>query len=125
MISCLLDTNPIADTNNMNLCVCVPTPCYRLPHLTFLSIDDEVKASRVIGPTPDAAWDAAELTRLVSCCPNLSTLHAISLLPGAHVSVLSQLTGLTFLRVWYGLPADREIDLVSPPTAVVCTACCW
>jgi hypothetical protein len=93
----------------------VTPPLYnRLPHLTFLSIDDQPKASDVIGPTPEAAWDATELASLVSCCPNLSTLHAISLLPGAHVSVLSQLTGLTFLRVWYGLPPDQGDAEVRP-----------
>jgi hypothetical protein len=51
-----------------------------------------------------SAWGAADLSRLVSCCPNLFGFldDPLHLLHGSHVSELHKLTGLTNLSVMYG-----------------------
>jgi hypothetical protein len=82
-----------------------PFKCKQL-HLTclYLSRQDE----------DDMAWSAAEVSNLVSCCPNLRELNGIILEYGPHVSELQQLSALTKLHAhypsndWFGFEGSLE-----------------
>ena len=72
----------------------------RLPHLTYMRSADAVdlySGDMVVLPPP--VWSAADLSRLVSCCPNLSVVVNVSLQHGRHVSELGQLQDLSTLHV--------------------------
>jgi hypothetical protein len=59
-------------------------------------------------PSP---WAASDVSRLVSCCPNLRKVKDMTLLHGPQVSELRKLTGLTSLAVSFvpsNLPAAEE-----------------
>jgi hypothetical protein len=71
-----------------------------LPHLTCLSLgdpDDENADPAALSPS----WGVAELTSLVSCCPDLCELECLHLPCGLHGAELLKLTALTRLRVSY------------------------
>jgi hypothetical protein len=71
----------------------------RLPHLTELWL----KGSRYDGALDTSSRaGAADLSRLVCCCPSLSVMHTMCLQPGLHVSELCKLTALTRLHVLFG-----------------------
>jgi hypothetical protein len=72
-----------------------------LPHLT------EFRASFLHGcndPAMPRAWGAADVARLVNCCPNLCNLD-LAMQHGAHVSELHKLSALKVLEVNFG-PTD-------------------
>jgi hypothetical protein len=74
-----------------------------LPHLT------QFCANFVYGlnePELHATWGAADVARLVSCCPNLCRVD-LAMQHGAHVSQLHKLPALTALEMTYG-PMDRS-----------------
>ena len=67
-----------------------------LPHLTAFSVHAICMPDvPVLCPT----WGAADLSSLVSCCPGLCDIDALSVQPGVHVSELHKLTALTHLLV--------------------------
>jgi hypothetical protein len=70
---------------------------HKLQHLTCLSVAVPGSDS----PSLRLAWDAAGLSSLVTCCPNLSVIADIALHHGPHVSELHKLTALTCLNVKY------------------------
>ena len=73
---------------------------HKLPHLTSLCLQEETYD--VEWATPPPAWGAAELSNLVSCCPNLCEVYPEWYMqPGLHVSELHKLTGFTWLNVNY------------------------
>ena len=51
-------------------------------------------------------WGAADLTRLIACCPNLLKVADITLQYGPHVSELHKLTSLTNLGMYYDVVSD-------------------
>lgn len=54
-------------------------------------------------PAVPSAWGAADVSSLVTCCPNLREIgDKLPLQHGPHVSELHKLTALTFLGVVYG-----------------------
>lgn len=63
-----------------------PAGCV-FPHLTLLMLDESSAAQH----RTFATWSAAELSRLVSCCPGLCTVDRLSMQPGVHVSELRSL----------------------------------
>jgi hypothetical protein len=68
----------------------------KLPHLTAFSMHAICMPDcPVLCPT----WGAADLSSLVSCCPGLCDIEALSVQPGAHVSELRKLTALTHLLI--------------------------
>lgn len=71
----------------------------KLPQLTCLYIDDGYRTWGAL--PPPSAWDAAGVSSLVSCCPNMSSVDTITLQHGAHVSELEKFKNLTELRVSY------------------------
>ena len=64
---------------------------HKLPHLTHMCTGDEWG--------PHSAWDAADMSSLVNCCPNLCELSNTHLSYGFHVSELHKLAALTRLDV--------------------------
>jgi hypothetical protein len=72
---------------------------HKLPQLTCLYIDDGYRAWGAL--PPPSAWDAADVSSLVGCCPNISSVDTITLQHGTHVSELQKLKGLTDLCVYY------------------------
>ena len=58
-------------------------------HLTHLWFSD------------DSVWDATDMSRLVSSCPNLRTLEGLTLEHGLHVSELHKLTAMRSMMVSY------------------------
>jgi hypothetical protein len=83
-----------------------PAEC-RLSHLTYLRFGNamDLDDDDLIAPPP--IWSAADLSRLVSCCPNLRSFIDVSMQHGGHASVLSELQDLRTLHVQYG---DDEGD---------------
>jgi hypothetical protein len=66
-------------------------PARKMLHLTHLEFSDE------------SVWGAADVSRLVSCCPNLCTLGAslpqpVHLQHGLYISELHKLSGLTSMK---------------------------
>ena len=83
-----------------------PAEC-RLPHLTYLRFGRALTLQDADLIAPSLVWSAADLSRLVSCCPNLCSFIDVWLQHGRHVSVLSELHELRTLHVQYG---DSEND---------------
>jgi hypothetical protein len=81
-----------------------PAQC-RLPHLTYLRFGNGLDFQ---GAVPQPVWNAADLSRLVSCCPNLRSFIDVSLQHGSHVSMLTKLQDLRTLHVQYG--DDGAVD---------------
>jgi hypothetical protein len=75
----------------------------KLLHLTRLWFGDELFSQHDVLPS---SWGAADLSSLVSCCPNLQVIDCMSLLHGSHVSELRKLPALTNVCVAY---ADGEM----------------
>lgn len=79
----------------------------KLPHLTSLVLEDTIGlGGALLGPF----WGAADISCLVSCCPNLASIETMYLQPGLHVSELYKLTDLTRLHVYYRLFGPDSID---------------
>lgn len=89
-----------------HLAVCV-SGTRKLPHLTSLVLEDTIGlGGALLGPL----WGAADISCLVSCCPNLASIETMYLQPGLHVSELYKLTDLTRLHVYYRLFGADSID---------------
>lgn len=73
-----------------------------LPHLTSLYIFDPPCAD---GTSP-SALGPADVSHLVSSCPNLVVFEALRLRAGPHVSELHNLTALTRVRLDYGIEPE-------------------
>jgi hypothetical protein len=69
---------------------------HKLPHLTRIEFDCEQGMQDV-----PSAIGAADIRRLVRCCPNLIDINALTLQHGLHVSELHKLTALTNLGLQY------------------------
>jgi hypothetical protein len=64
-------------------------PARKMLHLTHLAFADE------------SVWSAADVSRLVSCCPNLCRVDDMHLHHGFYVSRLQELSALTAMTVTY------------------------
>jgi hypothetical protein len=73
-------------------------PAHMLPHLTRIICHD--RTSNDYSVPPSSVWGPADMSRVVSCCPNLRRF-ASTLQPGRHVSELRQLTAFTSLHADY------------------------
>jgi hypothetical protein len=71
-------------------------PTRQLPHLTSLIV-----GSMWFAQDPLSAWGAADISSLVSCCPNLREGLHMLVQPGLHVSELHKLTALARLDLMY------------------------
>ena len=58
-----------------------------------------------------STWGAADLSCLVSSCPNLCSIHAISLQHGLHVSELRKLTQLSSIYIHYAVGGAADLEL--------------
>jgi hypothetical protein len=67
-----------------------PVGC-TLPFLTSLAFAAANGASAWVAPS----WCEADISRLVSCCPNVRAVGSLKLEVGLHVSELHKLTGWT------------------------------
>jgi hypothetical protein len=67
---------------------------HKLPHLTELKLADTLGWGEGV---PYPSWGGADISSLISCCPNLRVAETLSLQPGLHVSELRKLTALTLL----------------------------
>jgi hypothetical protein len=76
---------------------------HKLLHLTHLSPGWKFPAS--LARNLPLAWSAADVSSLVSCCPNLCSLVDILLQHGPHVSELHKLSALTHLELQFP-PSD-------------------
>lgn len=74
----------------------------QLPHLTYLRFGNTLDLRDDVPIAPPPVWAAADLSRLVDCCPKLCTFVDVSLQHGTHVSILSRLQDLRTLHVQYG-----------------------
>jgi hypothetical protein len=74
-------------------------PSHPLPHHTGMGFYANIEPR---GLAPHSAWDAADVSALVRCCPNLREIPCIGLQLGPHVSELHKLTALTRMQVVYG-----------------------
>jgi hypothetical protein len=84
----------------------------QLLHLTYLGFAEyEGDFSGPLGVEDlPSTWGAADLSCLVSCCPNLHTLHALSLHHGLHVSELHKLTGLSSMYIHYAAGGSADLE---------------
>ena len=69
---------------------------HKLLHLTELKLADTLGWGEGV---PYPSWGAADISSLISCCPNLRVAEMLFLQPGLHVSELHKLTALTRLSV--------------------------
>jgi hypothetical protein len=69
---------------------------HKLLHLTELKLPDTAEWGEGV---PYPSWGAADISSLISCCPNLRVAETLSIQPGLHVSELHKLTALTCLSV--------------------------
>jgi hypothetical protein len=70
-----------------------------LPHLTCLCVEFELSFD---DPALPGAWGAADVARLVSCCPNLRKIDEIGMHHGSHLSQLHKLSAMTEVDLHYG-----------------------
>ena len=77
-------------------------PTCKLPHLTLLIFNDELEGQK-------APWGAADLSSLISCCPNLCMIAGMFLQHGSWVSELHKLARLTDMFLEY--PASDSAAL--------------
>lgn len=86
-----------------------------LPGLTSLNVYHIMHYG---DPLPPSAWGAADISSLVSCCPNLHSAN-LTLQHGRHVSELQQLTALTSMAAVYGRDESSVYDESLKGLAVV------
>ena len=79
---------------------------HKLLHLTYLSPGWKFPPS--LANYLPSAWGAADVSSLVSCCPNLCAIVDILFQHGPHVSELHKLSTLTHLELQF--PASRVIS---------------
>ena len=86
---------------------------HKLMHLTYLSSGWKFPASLANLPS---AWGAADLSSLVSCCPNLCAIVDILFQHGPHVSELHKLSALTHLELQF--PASGVVSFMQSLSGV-------
>ena len=80
---------------------------HRLSYLTRLELN--LSESGDVDPVVSGAWDAADVSSFVSCCPNVVEIESLFLQHGLKVSgQLQQLTALTALEVHF-VPSDMSV----------------
>lgn len=79
----------------------------KLPHLRDLNI---CTYQGLADPAPLSAWGEADISALVSCCPNLRKIPYLTLQHGSHVSELHKLTALTSLDLTYGTGGVAAVE---------------
>lgn len=79
---------------------------HTLPHLTCL----RASANEWGAPAVPGAWGAADVSSLVSCCPNLCEIEDWTLQHGSHVSELRKLTALTNMYVVWSVDSVSAFE---------------
>lgn len=87
-----------------------------LPHMTRLTISDNDHMADIEVPS---AWGAVDMSRLVSCCPNLCKVDSIVLQPDLHVSMLQKLAGLTHLAAYQSSSSSQAMAEALKGLAVI------
>jgi hypothetical protein len=80
-----------------------------LTYLGFSGFEGEGVAALNVQDLP-STWGAADLSCLVSSCPNLCNIHAVSLQHGLHVSELHKLTQLSSIYIHYAVGGAADLE---------------